>query len=287
MNTAENTSHSDAEQSHQSADFYRSLAAEAVPAEAERKISGEDYAAQARDIFRTIHNNTGRLGLRGAHETARNVYVDEEENDQLKDFSRQLLELPHEARRKQAVAAELQVLKDKRRDLQAKDKDLSEPELQDMRRKVKEMCEFNHQIRDLIVNGDLERGMAEAWMVQGGAEAQWAMQVMQGVAAEMAAHEFFEGMDGVESVRYGTVDEDMRDGSDLFVTFTDGKVVRVDVKSGNEAAASQRRSVMEVVIPSKSIDGFMITDGDTISKLDDAFFNELDGPGSRVAWSSN
>jgi len=227
------------------------------------EITRDDLEAQATDIRSTIYSNRYAT-LSDGYLAAREAYIDEAEDESLRDFSSILLYAP--------VGYTEQVRLDGAK---------SKQEIAELK---ESRTRYQHQIKDFIdLNYEaVTRTDMENWLeMSSQGKRIWAEELMLGIAGEFAARQVLRGISGVTDVRWSSPEEDLA-GADLIVTFVGGQQVRVDAKTGGQIPLDEeiikRNGVIILGIEKRSIDspnGFEITTASSIQQLQTVFLEAL------------
>jgi len=182
-----------------------------------------DYRDRAADIAETISRFQATKGVREAIVIAKDAYVDEEEDPQLRRFSGVLCDarIARQLRERHEVA-------------QAKSS-LSGEERAVSRKILDRLVDYEHAVRQVLLDsqGALDRQNVVNYLARAsGGDERWAGMIISGVAGEVAVYKALAEIDGIE-VAWGTADEDKHKKTDIMVTvLADGRKIRVDAKFG-------------------------------------------------------
>lgn len=233
----------EAERTHSSSVDYAQLRAEAQ-AEVERhedeRPTLAQYEANAVNIARTRdYYRTHGVDASEAVALLKEVYVDGQESTHQSRFNELLIDTPQVA----ALSGKLTYI---RHELQTPGLGIAERHraIKHERELIYRMCEYNHQLRDVVESGRVQFNGPQlaAWIEKaGGPRNGWAFAQVKGAASEIAALEAAQNLEGLEWARYGEVEEDLR-GADI-VLKRGGHLVEVDVKSGHAPLEVERRGV--------------------------------------------
>lgn len=187
----------------------------------------EDIRADIEDIFLTVDRFKPSLGADAAFLKAWDTYVDDEENPYLQQVAGVVINAHFQAQHFKHLQA-----------LQAQSSpELPSSRLNDARHEMREikygLCEFNHQLRDLIMcqGAQLTREELRDWLWKASGNAQWAGATVAGVVSELAIYDALQDSPALKSLRFGSVEEDLKAG-DIIGELHSGRKVIFDVKSG-------------------------------------------------------
>jgi hypothetical protein len=182
-----------------------------------------DYRDRAADIAETISRFQGTKGVRGAIETAKEAYVGEEEDPQMRRFSGVLCD-----------ARKARQLRERHEVIQAKSS-LSDEERAESKKILGQLVNYEHAVKRMLLDsqGALDRQNVVDYLTRAsGGDERWAGMLISGVAGEVAVYKALTEIDGIE-VAWGTADEDKHKKTDIMVTvLADGRKIRVDAKFG-------------------------------------------------------
>lgn len=215
----------------------------------------ENYAAQAHDIFNMITRLRESGPLEQAYRQTEVEYVDKEPNPYLKELSATLLRAPYMVRY-QRRHDELMLRHHQDR------ASLSHDDGQVLKQLIYGLCEYNHEVRDLVVSsqGNIAHDDLRNWLERASlGSSKWARDLMAGVSLEIAAYDACLDVPGADYVRFATVEEDLH-GSDLRLGIR-GRELGLDIKSGGQRRSDDIIAVgdhLEVPLERYDLEGFRL-----------------------------
>lgn len=236
-----------------------SVSPEAMPANSmpdtlklvEVAADSEAYRAQAEDLLATLN----RPGQKAAnYELAWQTYVTEEENRELARFAALILG----AYGYHQYQGELDTIRSGGYDhLQISE----QKSYRDQYRYA--LCQYNHQIRDFILErGDLvSREELEQWMAGASQSEPWAKSVITGAVSEVAVFRALQEDRALKNLRFGSVEEDLA-GTDMRAETDFGRPILIDVKSGSHEPVTRKTShglKLEISLRHQLLQGYHLT----------------------------
>ncbi len=223
------------QQSATFADYETLLPAESVPRLVETEpIPLETYAQTAQQIV-SSREYFQRQRVNPSEELAslREIYVEDVADERLRRFAVALIDAPIQAQR-DATLTKL------RQELAANPHD--EDKLAKMRELKYRACEYNHVVRDTILQGrrQFDRPTPTSWMTGATSSRypRWARDTIAGASAEVALYDALNTMPEMADVAFASTEKDLR-GIDIEAQ-SDGRPIGFDVKFGEKET---RRSV--------------------------------------------
>lgn len=220
---------------------------EAEPA-AER-VTKEEFNAQAEDIFASLDSRKREGTTRSkAFAEVYNAYVVEEDNPKLRFQAEIILG----ASQINLLSHEIEAIYSRLDDHTATSEDKKRfPRLREA------AATYDHALREFIMTNqsELRRSDIKSWLtLASDGDQLWASQTVNGVAAEIAMLELFDGDPSVTMLAT-SVEQDVHDKTDMVAVHQDGRRVAIDVKHGRSnrphSGVGKSSSVQFEVVPSQ------------------------------------